>query len=139
MKARRLTAVWVVLCVAYGGFAVRDASNAAAWVFDAALAVGFAVLAFMEWRTPRRPDENKAQVEDGIRASVLTQCRERSTRALIAMHNEGQTFAAEGSPATFADDLMPAIEVVLAERGVPLCPCGAPLPGGIHATTCQES
>lgn len=28
---------------------------------------------------------------------------------------------------------------LLAERGVTLCLCGAPLPGGVHTLTCQES
>lgn len=64
--------------------------------------------------------------------------READDAHLIAQHNEGQTYENEGSPATFGDDVLLAIEDELRRRGVPLCTCGAPLPDGIHAKTCPE-
>lgn len=66
-------------------------------------------------------------------------CRSLSTEQLLDMHDEGQRFENQQSPAAFGDEIMHAIEAVLQERGIPLCTCGAPLPDGMHMTSCQES
>lgn len=60
------------------------------------------------------------------------------TADLIAKHNEAQGYANEGSPATLGADALLAIRAELRGRRIPLCTCGAPQTGGVHANTCQE-
>lgn len=66
-------------------------------------------------------------------------CRSLSTEQLLDMHDEGQTYENQKSPAAFGDQIMQAIEAVLEERGTPLCTCGAPRSDGVHMISCQES
>lgn len=66
----------------------------------------------------------------GMDEALAAACRERSTAQLIEMHNEGVRVGAPWPSA------LHAIERVLHERGVELCPCGAP-PDGLHKPSCE--
>lgn len=70
--------------------------------------------------------------DPGLRDAAIADARTHTTERLIAKHDEGARFGG------VLPDVMSAIEAVLEERGVRLCSCGAPLPGGVHETVCQE-
>ncbi|MER7063988.1 hypothetical protein [Streptomyces albidoflavus] len=102
-----------------------------AWLavtFLAAREVGYALSADDAW------DD-----DDPIMAGLVARCRDMATPELLAWHKETTRRANAGDPVELGDDILLAIEIALRQRRIPFCPCGAPLPDGVHMTTCQES
>ena len=97
-------------------------------------ALGGLALVALNWpvtTTKVEPTTAPPPAAPGLRKKAIANARTCSTELLIARHNEGAQLG-------FVPDVMAAIEIVLKERGVSLCSCGAPLPDGIHKTACQE-
>ncbi|MGP4093021.1 hypothetical protein [Nonomuraea sp. KM90] len=92
-------------------------------------------------RTPRRAKARSAVVDDDPDpwAVIAANARQLATDELIAMHNDMTAYANAGTAVQLERVIRSAIEAELIDRGVHLCPCGAPVPGGIHTTTCPES
>lgn len=112
-----------------------------AWAGAAALVVLY-VLILRTGRRDRAAREAKpAPVEPDPDpwAVIAANARELSTDELIAMHGDMTTYANAGTAVQFEKVIRAAIADELTAREIPLCPCGAPLPGGVHTLTCQES
>lgn len=89
-------------------------------------------------RLRARAYERERQMTDPW-APGVEEIPELSTDELIATWGRAAAFFNVGACVPLANVVLAAVEDELNVRRVPLCTCGAPRPGGIHITTCQES
>ncbi|MGW5259619.1 hypothetical protein ACWEQG_01510 [Microbispora sp. NPDC004025] len=94
--------------------------------------LGVAALSFPVTTTKVEPTTVLPPADPGLRDEAIAKARQMPTEALVARHNVGARYGG------VLPEVMAAVEVVLEERGVPLCSCGAPLPDGVHEAVCQE-
>jgi uncharacterized membrane protein YoaK (UPF0700 family) len=103
----------------------------ALWLIAAAV-----VLLVMVPRVKRKP---AAQATPDPWAPVIEAIHELSTDELISTWNQAVPYINAGTSVQLANVTLTAVEEELTARGIPLCTCGAPKPGGVHTLTCQES
>jgi hypothetical protein len=132
-----LTALYfVALALTATGTVATDRpwSTVIAWSGFAIVAVLYVLLS----RTPRQAKPALAEADPNPWGAVIEGIHEASTDELIGMWNTATSIANAGSAVQLDHVIRPAVTEELTAREIPLCRCGAPVPGGIHTRTCLE-